>query len=208
MSLVTSVTGDHRKGSMTAITDRIAGRTVASGFLDAVAERGDDVALRWKDGDDWQRVDLRRVRRPGRPGRRRPAGPGRRARRPRRADDAQHPRVPRARPGRPHVRRHAHLDLQLVVPRAGRVPGRPLRGRASASSRTTASWPASSRSGPAPGPAVARRAQARAEAARLHLGRPPGRRAHRPRRGRRRRRPRATWPPSSTPRAPPGRPRA
>ena len=40
------------------------------------------------------------------------------------------PGVPRARPGRAHGGRHAGLDLQLVGPRSGRVPGRPLRRRA------------------------------------------------------------------------------
>ncbi|MCB0970040.1 MAG: long-chain fatty acid--CoA ligase [Acidimicrobiales bacterium] len=39
---------------MTDILDRIAGKTVASVFLDTVAERADDVAICWKDGDDWK----------------------------------------------------------------------------------------------------------------------------------------------------------
>ena len=43
------------------------------------------------------------------------------------------------------LRRHADLDLQLVVARAGRVPGRPLRGEGRPSSRTTASSSASSK---------------------------------------------------------------
>ena len=42
---------------MTDILDRIAGKTVASVFLDTVAERADDVAICWKDGDDWK-IDL------------------------------------------------------------------------------------------------------------------------------------------------------
>ncbi|WP_426570739.1 AMP-dependent synthetase/ligase [Aquihabitans sp. McL0605] len=38
---------------MTSILDRIAGKTVAGTFVDVIAERGDAVALRWKEGDDW-----------------------------------------------------------------------------------------------------------------------------------------------------------
>src|SRR3954464_5130681 len=38
---------------MTAITDRIEGRTIAGAFVDTVAARGGDVALRWKEGDEW-----------------------------------------------------------------------------------------------------------------------------------------------------------
>ena len=39
---------------MTDLLDRIAGKTIAGAFLDTVAERGDDVAIRWKEGDDWK----------------------------------------------------------------------------------------------------------------------------------------------------------
>ena len=38
---------------MSSITDRIAGKTIASTFLDTVATCGSDVALRWMEGDDW-----------------------------------------------------------------------------------------------------------------------------------------------------------
>jgi long-chain acyl-CoA synthetase len=38
---------------MSSITDRIEGRTIASSFVETVAARGSDVALRWKDGDAW-----------------------------------------------------------------------------------------------------------------------------------------------------------
>ena len=38
---------------MTSITDRIAGKTVAGAFVDTAAARPDEVALRWKEGDDW-----------------------------------------------------------------------------------------------------------------------------------------------------------
>ena len=45
------------------------------------------------------------------------------------------------------LRRHADLDLQLVVARAGRLPGRALRGQGRRSSRTSASSSGSSRCG-------------------------------------------------------------
>lgn len=38
---------------MTSIIDRIEGKTIAGTFLDTVATCRDDVALRWKDGEDW-----------------------------------------------------------------------------------------------------------------------------------------------------------
>jgi long-chain acyl-CoA synthetase len=41
---------------MSAIIDRIEGKTVARAFLDTVAARGDAVALRWKEGDDWHEM--------------------------------------------------------------------------------------------------------------------------------------------------------
>jgi len=39
---------------MTSITERTASKTIASAFLDVVASQGDDVAVRWKEGDDWK----------------------------------------------------------------------------------------------------------------------------------------------------------
>ena len=38
---------------MTSIADRVADQTLPRAFLATVAERGDTIALRWKDGDDW-----------------------------------------------------------------------------------------------------------------------------------------------------------
>ena len=38
---------------MTSITERTASKTIASAFLDVVATQGPDVAVRWKEGDDW-----------------------------------------------------------------------------------------------------------------------------------------------------------
>jgi len=39
---------------MTSITERTASKTIASAFLDVVASQGSDVAVRWKEGDDWK----------------------------------------------------------------------------------------------------------------------------------------------------------
>jgi long-chain acyl-CoA synthetase len=39
---------------MTSITERTNSKTIASAFLDVVAAQGDDVAVRWKEGDAWQ----------------------------------------------------------------------------------------------------------------------------------------------------------
>ena len=39
---------------MNAIADRSASKTIASAFLDVVAAQGGDVAVRWKEGDDWK----------------------------------------------------------------------------------------------------------------------------------------------------------
>ncbi|HMS87818.1 MAG TPA: long-chain fatty acid--CoA ligase [Acidimicrobiales bacterium] len=47
---------------MSAILDRIAGQTIPRAFLDTVAARGDAVALRWKDGDDWQEMTFAEYR--------------------------------------------------------------------------------------------------------------------------------------------------
>ena len=73
-------------------------------------------------------VDLRGIRRRPPPG----SPPACRARdrpgRPGRADDAQPARVPRRRRRLLAPRRHADLDLQLLVARPDRVPRRPLRG--------------------------------------------------------------------------------
>lgn len=41
---------------MSAILDRIAGQTIPQAFLTTVAARGDAVALRWKEGDDWREM--------------------------------------------------------------------------------------------------------------------------------------------------------
>jgi long-chain acyl-CoA synthetase len=38
---------------MNAIADRTATKTIASAFLDVVAAQGGDVAVRWKEGDEW-----------------------------------------------------------------------------------------------------------------------------------------------------------
>jgi long-chain acyl-CoA synthetase len=47
---------------MSAILDRIAGQTIPRAFLDTVAARGDAVALRWKDGDDWREMTFAEYR--------------------------------------------------------------------------------------------------------------------------------------------------
>ncbi|MCB1030650.1 MAG: long-chain fatty acid--CoA ligase [Acidimicrobiales bacterium] len=46
---------------MTTILDRIAGKTVASAFLDVVADRGNDIAVRWKEGDEWKEWSFNEV---------------------------------------------------------------------------------------------------------------------------------------------------
>jgi long-chain acyl-CoA synthetase len=39
---------------MTSITERTNSKTIASAFLDVVAAQGDDVAVRWKEGEEWK----------------------------------------------------------------------------------------------------------------------------------------------------------
>ncbi|WP_421118069.1 AMP-dependent synthetase/ligase [Aquihabitans daechungensis] len=39
---------------MTSITERTASKTIASAFLEVVEAQGADVAVRWKEGDDWK----------------------------------------------------------------------------------------------------------------------------------------------------------
>lgn len=46
---------------MTTILDRIAGKTVAGAFLDVVADRGNDIAVRWKEGDEWKEWSFNEV---------------------------------------------------------------------------------------------------------------------------------------------------
>ena len=41
---------------MTSITDLIEGKTIAGAFVETVAARGDEVALRWKEGDTWSEM--------------------------------------------------------------------------------------------------------------------------------------------------------
>ena len=199
-----------RRSASADIDRTVEGRTPARDFVATVTAHGERHALRWKDGDGWagwtfaeygDRVARAASRVPGH-------GPlTGRAHHP---DDAQHPRVPRARHGRPHVRRHADLGLQLVVVRPDRLPGRALRseGRGGRGRRLPRPLHAGAR--------PARRPEGDRDA-------PPGRcrRARWPSMSPRcssttrptsRRRPRAvartTWPRSSTPRARPVRPRA
>ena len=127
-----------------------------------------------------------------------------RARRPGRADDAQHRRVPHARPRRRVLRRHADLDLQLVLARAGRLPRRPLRGegRHRRGPGVPRAVPEGPRRAARPRPTIVdlaergrRRCSRRPRRASTSPRRPP---TSRPTRSRR----------SSTRRAPPARPRA
>ena len=85
------------------------------------------------------------------------------------------------------LRCHPDLDLQLVVARAGRVPGRPLRGDARRSSRTTASSTASPRCATScPSCAALGVVDAGRRPADVTYDGPRRRRADRPRRGVRR----------------------
>ena len=98
---------------------------------------GDRTALRWRSDDDaWGEWTFAELRRPGGPGRRRPAGdwgvePGDRVVLMMRNIPEFHVLDLAAASAAPR-----RLDLQLVVARAGRVPGRPLRGDGRRSSRT------------------------------------------------------------------------
>src|SRR4029450_7511469 len=99
---------------------KVEGQTIASRWLETLAAHPDNVALRSKDGDrwiEWAFGDL------GDRGGRGGGGGGLRGP----ADDAQHPRVPRGRPRDDVLRRHRGVDLQLLAPRAGRLPGRAQR---------------------------------------------------------------------------------
>ena len=162
-------------------------------------------ALRGTADDGLAGVDLRRVADQVARTAARPAAARRRAGRPRRAHDAQRARVPRARPGRPLLRRHADLDLQLVVARPDRVPGRPLRGQGG--DRRGRRLPRALQQGARP---AARPADRIINLDRTTAASPRRRRAPAstwPRAPRLRRHP-TTWPRSSTRRAPPARPRA
>ena len=124
----------------------VEGRTPARDFVATVERCGAQTALRWKDGDAWQEWTFAdygdRVARVTSAFRAMGISPGERIVLMMRNCPEFHV----ARHGRAHVRRHPDLDLQLVVARPGRLPGRATAGRRWRSSRTTASSPASSRS--------------------------------------------------------------
>ena len=63
---------DASQGAGTDLSAFVAGQTVPRLFLGTVADRPDAVALRWKDGDGWRRVDVARLRGARLPARDRP----------------------------------------------------------------------------------------------------------------------------------------
>ena len=73
------------------------GQTVATLFRDAVTGHGDQVALRWQDGDDWQEMTYAQYGEAATRLATALCGARHRPRRPGRADDAQPARVPRRR---------------------------------------------------------------------------------------------------------------
>ena len=109
----------HERGSWRAGPGPHGARPVPRDRPAAARARGPALEGRRRLG----RVDVGRLRRPGVPRRRGARRPRRRPGRPGRADDAQPARVPRRRRRGPPPRRHAHLDLQLLGARAGPVPG-------------------------------------------------------------------------------------
>ena len=47
---------------MSTIADRTAGQTIPRAFLATVEERGDAVALRWKEGEEWREMTFNQYR--------------------------------------------------------------------------------------------------------------------------------------------------
>ena len=107
----------------------MAGRTVPLDFLATVRARPEAVALRAKDGDTYRTLTYAEYARPRRSAGRRVGRSRRRPRHPGRHAHAQPARIPRRRHRVPARRRHADLDLQLVVGGADPVPRRALPGR-------------------------------------------------------------------------------